>query len=135
MGIANKTLNKWHSRSMNMHFFWILDQIQQKNFDAIWCPGQENLADYPTKHHPTVHHQRMHLYYIYTPKSPRNLPRALAPHILQGCVNSLQRHQMTYDRQTPPLRIGTRKVPLKNSCVTQRAQAEQTQLPAKLDNS
>eukprot|EP00957_Ditylum_brightwellii_P051762 3925735-Ditylum_brightwellii.AAC.1 len=120
---------------MNMHFFWLLDQIQQKNFDVIWRPGQENLADYCTKHHPTVHHQCICPYYVHTPKSPRYLPRALAPHILQGCVNSPQRHQMMYIRQTPLPRTGTRKVPLKNLCITQTAQAEQTQLPAKLDNS
>eukprot|EP00957_Ditylum_brightwellii_P101678 7749006-Ditylum_brightwellii.AAC.1 len=73
--------------------------------------------------------------HIHMPKSPRYLPRALALHILQGRVNSLQRHQMTYDRQTHLPRIGTRKVPLKNLCVTQTAQAEQIQSAAKLDNS
>eukprot|EP00957_Ditylum_brightwellii_P095458 7271262-Ditylum_brightwellii.AAC.1 len=50
-------------------------------------------------------------------------------------VDSPQRHQMTYDRRTPLPRIGTRKVPLKNACITQTAHTEQTQLPAKLDNS
>eukprot|EP00957_Ditylum_brightwellii_P097823 7449152-Ditylum_brightwellii.AAC.1 len=59
VGIANKTIKKQHFRSMNMRFFWILDQIEQRNFDVICCPGQENLADYPTKHHLAGHHQRI----------------------------------------------------------------------------
>eukprot|EP00957_Ditylum_brightwellii_P080181 6098390-Ditylum_brightwellii.AAC.1 len=56
VGIANQTIKQQCSRSMNMHFFLILHQIQQDNFSSKWHPGQETLADYPTKNHPAAHH-------------------------------------------------------------------------------
>ena len=49
-GIANDTVKKQRSRSMEMRFFWITDQVKICNFDVQWHPGQENRADYYTKH-------------------------------------------------------------------------------------
>jgi len=49
-GIANDTIKKQRSRSTEMRFFWITDQINRRNFQIKWHPGQENLADYFTKH-------------------------------------------------------------------------------------
>ena len=46
IGIANDTVKKHRSRSMEMRFFWITDQVKHKFFDVQWHPGQDNLADY-----------------------------------------------------------------------------------------
>eukprot|EP00957_Ditylum_brightwellii_P029417 2223618-Ditylum_brightwellii.AAC.1 len=94
--------------------------------NSITRPGQENLADYPTKHHPAAHHQRICPYYVCTPESPRYLPRALAPHILQGCIDSPQWQKMTYKWQMPLPRIGTKNIQPKKTCITQTAHTEQT---------
>ena len=56
-GIANDTVKKQKSRSMEMRFFWITDQFKIGNFDVQWHPGQENRADYNTKHFDGVYHQ------------------------------------------------------------------------------
>jgi hypothetical protein len=42
---------------MEMRFFWIGDQVKRQFFKVYWHPGQENLADYFTKHFDAKHHQ------------------------------------------------------------------------------
>jgi hypothetical protein len=71
---------------MEMRYFWIADQVARKQFDVRWHPGQENLADYYTKHHPTSHHVRVRPFYLLEPNSPFELPRAMTPEELQGCA-------------------------------------------------
>jgi hypothetical protein len=55
-----------------------------------WHPGQENLADYQSKHHIRSHHVAVRLWYLHTENSPRVLPRAVRPSTLKGCVETLQ---------------------------------------------
>ena len=50
-GIVNDTVKKHRSRSMEMRYFWVTDQVHRKILDIIWQPGAENLADYFSKHH------------------------------------------------------------------------------------
>ena len=86
--IANGTIKHQCSRAMDMRFFWIADQADQRNFKVLWAPGQENLGDYSTKHHLVAHHRIVHPFYLHTPQSPRYLQRALAPSVLRGCVDT-----------------------------------------------
>ncbi|KAL7483518.1 hypothetical protein ACHAW6_009165 [Cyclotella cf. meneghiniana] len=69
-GIANDTVKKHQSRSMEMQFFWVTDQVKCRMFDVKWHPGQENLADYFTKHFDTPHHIVVQLWYLHTTSSP-----------------------------------------------------------------
>eukprot|EP00957_Ditylum_brightwellii_P153459 11679230-Ditylum_brightwellii.AAC.1 len=69
-----------------MQYFWLVDQVAQGNFDVQWHTGLENLDDYVTKHHAPDHHIKVHPIYLHTPSSPRYLPCALSPSVLQGCV-------------------------------------------------
>jgi hypothetical protein len=78
-GIANDTVKKQCSRSMEMCFFWIGDQVKRQFFKVY---GQENLADYFTKHFHAKHHQAVRQWYLYAPGAPRRLPRAAAPSTL-----------------------------------------------------
>eukprot|EP00957_Ditylum_brightwellii_P117759 8983609-Ditylum_brightwellii.AAC.1 len=87
VGIANKTIKKQCSRAMEMCYFWLVDQVQQGNFDIQWRPGMENLGDYVTKHHAPPHHIKICPLYLHTPTSLRFLPLALSPSVLQGCVD------------------------------------------------
>jgi hypothetical protein len=57
VSIANDTVKKQRSRAMEKNFFWITDQVELGNFNVTWHPGQENLADYFTKHFDARHHQ------------------------------------------------------------------------------
>ena len=54
--IANDSVKKQRSRSMEMRFFWITDHVRQNLFKVLWHPGAENFANYFTKHFPAAHH-------------------------------------------------------------------------------
>jgi hypothetical protein len=54
-----------------------------------WHPGQENLADYQSKHHTGVHHEAVCQLYLHVPNSTLILPRAKVPSTLKGCVGTL----------------------------------------------
>ena len=108
VGIANDSVKKQRSRSMEMRFFWVTDQVNQKIYLVKWHPGQENLADYFTKHFDGKHHQEVRPWYLHETNSPRLLPRAAAPSALRGCVGKLPHG---YDRTAPLPRLVTSRVP------------------------
>jgi hypothetical protein len=58
-GISNKTLKSKRSKSMDNKFNWIQDQIRLGNFEVVWRPGYQNLADFVSKSHPPQWHQHM----------------------------------------------------------------------------
>ena len=58
-GIANDTVEKQQSRSMEIQIFLVTDQVLNKEFDVQWHSGKENLADYFTKHVDAAHHQHV----------------------------------------------------------------------------
>jgi len=105
VGIANDTVKKQRSRAMDMRYFWIRDQVAQRQFNVEWHPGQENLADYVTKHHPPAHHTHVRPYYVHMKNSPRFLPRAVAPSVMRGCADS---SLGTYQGRAPLPRVSTR---------------------------
>ena len=104
VGIVNNTIKRQCSRAMEMQYFWLLDGQAQKYFKFYYHPGQENLGDYPSKHHTADIHQHVRPYYVHTNKSPTLLPRALKPSIRQGCAETLGD---PYNKKSPLPRIGT----------------------------
>jgi hypothetical protein len=73
-----------------MRFFWVGNKEAQDIYDVSWHPGQENLADYQSKHHIGAHHRKVHHWYLPQADSPRFSPRAVAPSTLKGCVGTLK---------------------------------------------
>jgi hypothetical protein len=59
VGIVNTTVEQQQSRAMEMRYFWLLDGEAQQQFKFYWQPGQENLSNYPSKHHPAKIHQHV----------------------------------------------------------------------------
>lgn len=59
LGIIYNTVKQRKTKSINMRFYWLQDQVNLNQFSIFWRPGIENLADYFTKHHPASHHKRM----------------------------------------------------------------------------
>eukprot|EP00804_Cyclotella_cryptica_P016363 CCRYP_009915-RA/>CCRYP_009915-RA protein AED:0.19 eAED:0.12 QI:0/0/0/1/0/0/2/0/920 len=111
-GIANNTIKKQRSCSMEMRFFWVTDQVNRRHFQVRWHPGQENLADYFTKHFDARHHISVRPWYLHTKDYPQFLPRAAAPSSMRGCVGTLPNRYM---RISPLPRIpltGLGRVPL-----------------------
>ena len=121
-GIANDAVKKQRSRSMEMRFFWITDQVKNGTFDVQWHPGQENLEDYFRKHFDGKHHQEIRPWYLYTSKSPRYLPRAAAPSTLRGCA---EKPANGYSKSSPLPRVNLN---LHLSRINSRVQATSTWL-------
>jgi hypothetical protein len=56
VGILTDTVVQRRSKAMDMRFYWVRDRHRQQQFHVQWKCGQENLVDYPTKHHSTKDH-------------------------------------------------------------------------------
>ena len=65
-GFANDTTKIKRSKAMDMRFYWIKDRVNQGQFEVHWSKGDNNLADYFTKHHPPAHHIRMRPTYLHS---------------------------------------------------------------------
>jgi hypothetical protein len=48
-GIATDTIKQKRSRSVDIHFHWLRDQVRLGRFAVHWEEGTKNLADYQTK--------------------------------------------------------------------------------------
>jgi hypothetical protein len=72
--IANNTIKRQCSRSMEMQYFWVYDKVAQDAYDVRWHPGQKKLADYQSKHHPGAHHTAVRPWYLHEVNSPLVLP-------------------------------------------------------------
>jgi hypothetical protein len=55
VGIANNTVKRQRSCSMEMRFFWVADAVDQGKFNIKYYPGKENLADYQSKYNLGAH--------------------------------------------------------------------------------
>jgi hypothetical protein len=67
----------------------VCDKVAQDAYNVKWHPGQENLADYQSKHHVGTHHQAVRPWYLHEKNSPLVLPWATQPSPLKGCVGTL----------------------------------------------
>ena len=56
VGLANNTFNLKRTKTIDMRYHWIRDQVKQKVFKVTWKAGKLNLADFFTKAHPVKHH-------------------------------------------------------------------------------
>jgi hypothetical protein len=102
VGIANSTVKRQRSCSMEMRYFWVCDKIAQDAYNVKWHPRQENLANYQSKHHTGGHHQAVRPWYLHKPSSPLVLPRVSRPSTLKGCVGTLPQG---YIRNVPLPRV------------------------------
>eukprot|EP00957_Ditylum_brightwellii_P130267 9937214-Ditylum_brightwellii.AAC.1 len=88
-GIVNKTVKQCHARTIDMRLYWVKDCCTQNHFIVYWAPGEINLGDYHTKHHPTPHHKKMWKNFLHTPEIEDNFSLLLGPTGLQGRVKSI----------------------------------------------
>jgi hypothetical protein len=68
-GIANDTVTQRHSKAMNMRYNLVRDRVRQGQLRVTWAPGNQKLADYLTKAHPTKHFMAMRPFFVTTPPS------------------------------------------------------------------
>ena len=76
VGIVNNTIKRQRSRAMEMCYMWLLEGDVQQIFHFYYQPGQENLGNYPSKHHSADIHQHVQPYYVHMNNSPTVLPQA-----------------------------------------------------------
>jgi len=72
VGIAHNTLNLKRTKTIDMRYHWIRDQVKQKKFKVTWKAGKLNLADFFTKAHPVHHHIAIRSKYVL--KGSRTIP-------------------------------------------------------------
>jgi hypothetical protein len=58
-------------------------------YSLAWHPGQENLADYQSKHHTGRHRIAVRPWYLHMENSPHFLLRAQTHIALKGCLGTL----------------------------------------------
>jgi hypothetical protein len=102
---------------MEMRYFWLLDGKVQKLFRFYYQPGQENLGNYPSKHHSADIHQHLRPYYVHMNNSPTVLPRAAKPSSQQGCAETLAD---SYKGKTPLPRVPNYQEPFSSHHVIQQ---------------
>ena len=79
-GIANDTVKANKTKAMDMRLHWIQDNATGENpaFNVYWAPGRKNKADYYSKNHAPIHHQRVRGDYLHIPPtSPIRQPQHL----------------------------------------------------------
>ena len=59
VGIANDAFNQKRSKTIDMRYHWLRDQVRLGNLKIIWQPGKINLVDLFTKAHHVHHHLKM----------------------------------------------------------------------------
>ena len=64
VGIAKKSFTQKRSKTIDMRYHWIQDQIILDNFTVTWAASKDNLADVFTKAHPVSHHILMMKTYL-----------------------------------------------------------------------
>lgn len=63
-GFATNTIKQKRTRTMDIRYHWLRDREAQQQFVFEWQPGDKNLGDYFTKHHPPAHHIKVRPHYI-----------------------------------------------------------------------
>jgi hypothetical protein len=57
VGIANLTVKPKQSKTIDMRYHWVRDQVAQRKLKVFWRKGAENIADFFTKALPVHQHQ------------------------------------------------------------------------------
>lgn len=63
-GIATNNCKQRRSKSMDMRYHWIRDRVGLKDFEIIWRPGIESIADYLTKTQPVAMVLKMRPHFV-----------------------------------------------------------------------
>ena len=62
--IMRGTIRQKQTKSMDIRFYWVRDQVEQKHFEVKCKPEHMKLGGYFTKHHPPTHHISMRQTYL-----------------------------------------------------------------------
>ena len=64
VGFIHSNIRQKQSKAWDMRYHWLRDKATYKAFRYYWDKGENNEADYFSKHHPPSHHIKMRPKYI-----------------------------------------------------------------------
>eukprot|EP00957_Ditylum_brightwellii_P013467 1016454-Ditylum_brightwellii.AAC.1 len=67
--IVNNCVKQSRTGAIDMRFYWMRDHVKQGHCLVMWKPGEDNLADYSTKHFPPSHQKKVRITYLVKEKS------------------------------------------------------------------
>ena len=73
-GIINNTVKQQISQEMEMPYFWLIYQVDQRIFAVQWEPGLENIVNYYTKQINYTYHSCVKPYCLHLRHPPLALP-------------------------------------------------------------
>jgi hypothetical protein len=76
VGLANNTFNLKRTKTIDMRYHWIRDQVKLDVFKVTWKAGKLNLADFFTKAHPVKHHKLIRWKYVHMSEDDSNITRS-----------------------------------------------------------
>ena len=94
-GFIHSNIRQRQSKSWNMKYHWMRNKSTIKDIRYFWDRGENNQADYFTKHHPLNHHLKMRSKYILKGHHVKEkifhvvnsfFPNRHHPDTCQGCV-------------------------------------------------
>ena len=99
VGFANEGIKQKRSKAMDMRWYWIQDQVRQKQFLVYYRPGNTNLGDPFTKYHTPSHLRLMRPYYLQPSSHTAHLANVVIAHLVQGCVDTPREHVLDIPRE------------------------------------
>lgn len=73
--LVNDEAKQKRTKAVDMRYHWMRDRVRQGQFKILWREGTSNLADFPSKIHPTSHFLAMRKFYVSYPSSANSVPR------------------------------------------------------------
>ena len=61
----DNTIKQRRSKTWDMRWNWMRDPKTKEQIKTYWDRGVNNLADYPTKHHPPIYHKKLRPTYLH----------------------------------------------------------------------
>ena len=67
LGFTNGNIKQKMSKEINMCYYWVQDQTEQRQFYIYWSLGRGNIGDYHTKNFFLDHHKQFRGVYLHNP--------------------------------------------------------------------
>ena len=76
VGLANNNFTLKRTKTIDMRYHWIRDQVKLGTFKVTWKAGKLNLADFFTKAHPVKHHLQIRWKYLHMTEDAIGISRS-----------------------------------------------------------
>ncbi len=76
VGLANNDFTLKRTKTIDMRYHWIRDQVKLGIFKVTWKAGKLNLADFFTKAHPVKHHIQIRWKYVHMSEDTIGISRS-----------------------------------------------------------